>query len=77
MNFDKIHKILSDCKDYHLPACIFMFVVGTVVHWLHGIDAAYVSFVAVLVGGITGHAFSPGQHNGDGDTHTGTDGAKG
>jgi len=54
----KWDKLLTDCKDYHLPICVFMFIVGTVVHWLHGLDSSYVAFTVAIIGGITGHAFS-------------------
>ena len=55
----KLDKLLSDCKDYHLPISIFVFIVGSVIHWLHGIDASYVAFTTVVLGAITGHSFSP------------------
>jgi hypothetical protein len=56
LNFDKI---LSDCKDYHLPIAVFMFVVGAVMSWFHHLDMAFVAYSGTILGAITGHAFSP------------------
>lgn len=75
MNWDKL---LSEANDYHIPCGLFVFVTGTVVHWLHGIDANYVAMCTVVLGAITGHAiWAPGQkRNGDGEDK-GTEGPKG
>jgi len=59
MKFTNIDNMLSAAKDWHLPICTFMFIVGSVIHWLHGLDASYVAFVTVIVGAVTGHSFSP------------------
>lgn len=56
MNFDRI---LSNIKDYHLPICLGMFGVGSVLQWFHHLDYAFVAFTGTVIGGITGHAFSP------------------
>jgi hypothetical protein len=62
MNFEKIiDKLLSDCKDYHMPACIVIFFSGTVLQWYHHMDTTFVTFVGVVLAAITGHAFSPAQ----------------
>ena len=53
-----IDQFLSNFKDYHLPISVFVFIVGSVIHWFHGIDAAYVAFTGTVLGAITGHAFS-------------------
>lgn len=58
MNFDKI---LSQMKDYHLPICVFMFLVGSVMRWFNHLDMAYVAYAGTILGAITGHAFSPAQ----------------
>ena len=58
MNFDRI---LSNFKDYHLPACISIFAVGSILQWFHHLDMAFVAFTGTVIGGITGHAFSPAQ----------------
>ena len=58
MNFDKI---LSNMKDYHLPICLGMFGVGSVLQWFGHLDMAFVAFTGTIVGAITGHAFSPAQ----------------
>ena len=63
MDFGKIHfdKILSEWKDYHLPIFVGMFGVGCVLQWFHHMDMAFVAFTGTVIGGITGHAFSPAQ----------------
>ena len=58
MNFDKI---LSQMKDYHLPICVFMFLVGSVMKWFNHLDMAYVAYAGTILGAVTGHAFSPAQ----------------
>jgi hypothetical protein len=58
MNLDKI---LSNFKDYHLPIFVGMFGVGCVLQWFHHLDMAFVAFTGTVIGGITGHAFSPAQ----------------
>jgi uncharacterized membrane protein YjjB (DUF3815 family) len=58
-----IDKILSNIKDYHLPIFIGMFGIGSVLTWFHHLDMAYVAFTGTIVGGITGHAFSPAQQD--------------
>ncbi len=55
MNFDKI---LSNCKDYHLPICMGMFCVGSMMKWFGHLDMSFVAFTGTIIGGITGHAFS-------------------
>ena len=73
MQFDKVDKWLSAIKDYHLPACLFMFVVGAVLQALGHMDTAFVAYTGTIVGGITGHAFSSAWKDGDdpnkGDGH--------
>ena len=65
MNFDKI---LSNFKDYHLPIFVSMFGVGCVLQWFHHLDMAFVAFTGTVIGGITGHAFSPAQAGSDSTT---------
>jgi len=62
MNFDKI---LSNMKDYHLPICVFMFVVGSLMKWFNHLDMAYVAYAGTILGAITGHSFSPAQKDHD------------
>jgi hypothetical protein len=62
MNIDRI---LSQMKDYHVPVSIFIFAVGAVMKWFGHLDMAFVSFTGVIIGGITGHAFSPAQKDHD------------
>lgn len=62
MNWDKI---LSNVKDYHLPIFLGIFSVGSILQWFHHMDTTFVAFTATVAGAITGHAFSPAQHNGD------------
>ena len=62
-----LDRVLSEMKDYHLPALLGMFGVGCVLQWFHRLDMAFVAFASVIVGGITGHAFSPAQKDHDND----------
>jgi len=55
----KLDKILSNFKDYHLPISVFVFIVGSVMHWFHHLDSSFVAFTATVLGAITGHSFSP------------------
>lgn len=56
-------KVLSAMKDYHLPASIFVFIVGSVLQWFHHLDSTFVAYAATVLGAITGHAFSPAQND--------------
>jgi len=60
-------KTLSNLKDYHLPILIFMFLGGGVLAWFGKMSMAFVAFTGTIVGGITGHAFSPAQRDKDDD----------
>lgn len=66
MNIDKI---LSNMKDYHIPASILVFFMGSILQWCHHMDATYVAFTATVLGAITGHAFSPAEKNVETDGH--------
>ena len=61
MKFEFLDKWFSAAKDWHLPACLFIFIGGSVLQWFHHLDANFVAFAGVVIGGITGHAFSPAQ----------------
>jgi hypothetical protein len=61
MDFKKLDNIVSDFKDYHLPAYIGIFCVGSVLQWFHHLDATFVAFTGTVLGAITGHAFSPAE----------------
>jgi flagellar biosynthesis protein FliR len=54
-------KTLSNFKDYHLPIMVLMFLVGIPVAWFGHLDMAFVAFTGTIIGGITGHSFSPAQ----------------
>jgi len=58
MNIDKI---LTNCKDYHLPISVFVFVIGAVMKWHGHMDMTFVAFTSTVLGAITGHAFSPAR----------------
>ena len=60
-----LDKILTNMKDYHVPACLGMFGVGAVLQWFGHLDAAFVAFTGTIIGGILGHAFSPAQKDHD------------
>ena len=59
MNFESVDKWLSAVKDYHLPIFVGMFGMGSVLQWFHHLDMAFVAFTSAIIGGLTGHAFSP------------------
>jgi hypothetical protein len=67
MQFISFDKMMSAVKDYHVPALLAMFAAGGILHWFHRLDVAFVSFTGVIVGGLTGHAFSPAQKDHDHD----------
>lgn len=67
-------KTLSNLKDYHLPIMIFMYLGGCVLAWFGHLDMAFVAFTGTIVGGITGHAFSPAQRDKDNDASPSTGG---
>jgi hypothetical protein len=58
MKFNLIDKVLSACKDYHVPACLLVFFTGVVLAIFRRLDMSFVAFTGVVVGGITGHAYS-------------------
>ena len=58
-------KTLSNLKDYHLPIMVLMFIAGIPVAWFGHLDMAFVAFTGTIIGGITGHAFSPAQRDKD------------
>jgi hypothetical protein len=66
MTWDNLDKVLSNCKDYHIPSYILIFGVGSALQWMHHMDTTFVGFVALILGAITGHQFGPGK--GDGNT---------
>lgn len=59
MKFSLLDKWLSAAKDWHIAVSVFIFITGSVIHWLHGIDASYVAFTGTVLAAITGHSFSP------------------
>ena len=58
--WDLISKINNDG---HVPVGIGIFVVGSVIHWLHGLDASYVAFTTTVLGFLGGHAWVKSQGN--------------
>jgi hypothetical protein len=59
MAFNVWDKVLSAAKDYHLPVCVFIFLIGVPLQWFHHLDASFVAYAGVVLGAITGHSFSP------------------
>lgn len=57
----KIDKILTNCKDYHLPIAVGVFSTGAALQWFHHMDPTFVAFTATVLGAVTGHAFSPAR----------------
>ena len=52
-------RTLSNLKDYHIPIMLLMFLAGIPLAWFGHLDMAFVAFTGTIVGGITGHSFSP------------------
>ena len=67
MKIEVLDKILSMAKDYHLPICLFMFIVGSLMQWFGHLDMSFVAYAGTILGAITGHAFSPAQKDKDKD----------
>jgi len=67
MKFDSLDKYLSAAKDWHLPISVFVFLVGSVLQYLHHLDTTFVGFTATVLGAITGHSFSPAADDKPGD----------
>jgi len=66
----KLSEILSKItSDGHIPCGLFVFVVGSVIHWFHGLDASYVSFTTTVLGFLGAHAYVQSKYPGppDGD----------
>jgi hypothetical protein len=65
MKMELIDKVLTNMKDYHLPICVLMFLVGSILTWFHHLDMSFVAYTGTILGAITGHAFSPAQKDKD------------
>lgn len=52
-------------KDGHVPIAIFIFITGSAIHVLHGLDASFVSFTTTILAFLGGHAYL--QSGGDTD----------
>lgn len=44
-------------KDGHVPIAIFIFITGSTIHVLHGLDASFVAFTTTVLGFLGGHAY--------------------
>lgn len=72
-----IDRALTNMKDYHMPVMIVFFFVGCAIAiWRPAsMTYAFVAFTGTIIGGITGHAYSPAARDpdppgGDGTTVT-------
>ena len=65
MNMKWVDAVLTNFKDYHIPAFVGMFLIGSIMAWFHHLDMAFVAFTGTIIGGITGHAYSPAQRDKD------------
>lgn len=61
-----IDKVLTNCKDYHLPICGAVWAIGSVMQWFRHLDPTFVAFTGTVLAAITGHAFSPARRDDDG-----------
>jgi hypothetical protein len=48
-------------SDGHIPCGLFVFVVGSVIHWFHGLDASYVAFSSTVLTFLGAHAYVQGK----------------
>jgi hypothetical protein len=72
-----IDRVMTDIRDYHMPAFLIIFVTGGVMAWFKHLDGTFVAFTGTVIGGITGHAiFSPTQQP-SAETGVGSQGEKG
>ena len=65
MNIDRI---LSNVKDYHLPICVLVFVMGWLLQWFGKMDSTFVAFTGTVLGCLVGHAFSSAWKGDDQDS---------
>jgi hypothetical protein len=53
-----VNTLLAKLKtDGHLPIGGVIFVVGSIIHVTHGLDASYVAFTTTVLGFLGGHAY--------------------
>ena len=58
----KLSEMLSKItSDGHLPIGFIIFVVGSVIHVYHGLDASFVAFTTTVLAFLGGHAYVQGQ----------------
>lgn len=56
----KLDLFLTNFKDYHIPVALFVFIVGSLIHWFHRLDAAFITFTSTVLTFLGTHAiFSP------------------
>ena len=55
-------RVMTDIRDYHMPAFLIIFFTGGVLSWFKHLDGTFVAFSTAVLTAITGHAvFSPTQ----------------
>jgi hypothetical protein len=59
--WEKILGVIN--RDGHLPIGIFIFIIGAVIHWFHGLDASFVAFTTTILSFLGGHAWVKSQGN--------------
>jgi hypothetical protein len=53
-----LSKILTKLNtDGHVGIGLFIFMVGAVMHYIHGLDASFVAFTTTVLGFLGGHAY--------------------
>jgi hypothetical protein len=72
--WEKIISVVN--KDGHLPIGILIFLIGSAIHWLHGLDASYVAFTTTVLGFLGGHSWVKSQSNDQGQNGGNNDGTK-
>jgi hypothetical protein len=44
-------------SDGHLPCGLFVFIIGSVIQWVHRLDPSFVAFTTTVLGFLGGHAW--------------------
>ena len=62
MKLDKLFEAMT--SDGHIPCGLVVFMVGSVMHWFHPLDAVYVSFSTTVLSFLGIHAWSQAKYPG-------------
>lgn len=74
MNWDAVLSKIS--SDGHIPVGVLIFLIGSGIHWFHGLDAAFVSFTTTVLAFLGGHAWVQKGKSDDTPSNTPSDPGK-